>query len=172
MKNRMYLGAAVEDRLGWASYTADTSEERENFDAMCTAWAAHEQRLAGGETIRGRAFPQRNSSPVPPRASPSDEDADATLRARDDRRSQHVYHSHSHTHIAISPNVPAGIDKLPRRKSAPTRNPRRPSTAGAAPASPPLPTPPPSIQSSRLSEPELESPPTSRTGRIFVAWKA
>lgn len=165
----MYLDAVIEDRLGWAPHTAGTSEERETFDAMCAAWDAYQNRLAAGETMRGRLYPQRTSSPAPPRAS--DGDADATLRARDDRRAYHV--SHSHTHIAS----PLGeVDKLPRRKSAPTRVPRRPSTAGADGPPPPLPTPPPSIQSSRLSaslsEPEPESPPTSRTGRIFVAWKA
>ncbi|KAI0693436.1 hypothetical protein C8T65DRAFT_744710 [Cerioporus squamosus] len=172
MQHRMYLGAVVEDRLGWASHQAGTSEERETFHAMCAAWAAYQQRQAAGETIRGRLYPQRNSSPVPPRPRASDEDADATLRVRDDRHAYHVYHSHSHTHIAISPSPLAEVDRLPRRKSAPTRNPRRPSTAGADPPTPPLPTPPPSIQSSRSCEPEPESPPTSRTGRIFVAWKA
>ncbi|RDX50325.1 hypothetical protein OH76DRAFT_1482460 [Lentinus brumalis] len=168
MKNRMYLDAAVEDRLGWAPHTAGTTEERETFDAMCAAWDAYQQRQAAGETIRGRLYPQRNSSPAPPHARASDGDADATLRARDDRR---AYHAHSH----VAPSLPGEVDKLPRRKSAPTRNPRRPSTANAD-IPPPLPTPPPSIQSSRLSsslcEPEPESPPTSRTGRIFVAWKA
>ena len=161
MKTRMYLGAAAEDRLGWASHPPSTSEERENFEEMCTAWAEYEHRIASGATVRGRAFSKRNSSPVPPVSRQSDldeEDPDATVRGRADPRS--IHHAHSQSHFISTVEA----DRLAHRTSAPSRKLARPMTAGSTPLS--------SIPSSRLSEPEQESPPSSRTGRIFVAWKA
>lgn len=167
MKTRMYLGAACEDRLGWAAYPASSNEDTELFEAMSVAWARYEQRLAASPTVRGRAIPNRNSSPAPPpssyrRSEADEEDPDATVRGRGDGR--HVHHAHSHTHIPTPPLL-TDMDGLSRRRSAPSRNSGRPGSSGVAP-------PLPSMASSRLSDQEEESPPSSRTGRIFVAWKA
>ena len=162
----MYLAPATEDRLGWPAYPVTSTEERENFEAMCAAWAEYEHRQAGA-TIRGRAFFRSKRSPSPPplptpRHSTTSDEGEATVRARGGLRiAHHVAHAQSQTHIPPSLIRP-DFDGLSRRKSAPEKPVRplsRPSTDTST--------------SSLLSEPEHENhPPSSRTGRIFVAWKA
>ncbi|KAI0755235.1 hypothetical protein C8Q80DRAFT_1094329 [Daedaleopsis nitida] len=149
MKARMYLGAAAEDRLGWAAHPASSSEEREIFEEMCTAWADYEH--------------QRSSSPVlpTPRQSDVEEDPDATLRGRGHAGAHHRHHAPS-----------SAAEGLVRRSSAPPRHSQPGLRASGAVPLRPVPSAPPA--SSLLSEHEQksESPPCSRTGRIFVAWKA
>ncbi|KAI0373739.1 hypothetical protein BV20DRAFT_1049676 [Pilatotrama ljubarskyi] len=141
MKNRMYLGIAVEDRLGWAAYPPSASEEREEFEAMCNAWDEYERRMSSGSDARGRV-----SSPLAPLPRESNLER-GTVYARAGRQ---------------APSYPVGdADRSARRTSDPAQ-------AGAATA-PPSPRPGYAAPA-RLSEQEI--PPSSRTGRIFVAWKA
>ncbi|KAI1784677.1 hypothetical protein LXA43DRAFT_1077285 [Ganoderma leucocontextum] len=92
MKARMYLGPAVENRLGWPSCPVSRTEERETFEAMCTAWAEYEHRQAHAATTgtpaRPRAFStsKRSPSTPPPLPTPRNsnlfEDGEATPRRR------------------------------------------------------------------------------------------
>ncbi|KAI1794892.1 hypothetical protein LXA43DRAFT_882893 [Ganoderma leucocontextum] len=170
MKTRMYLGPAVEDRLGWPSYPVSRTEERETFEAMCTAWAEYEHRQAHAATTGPPArrcassTSKRSPSPPPPLPTPRNsnlfEDGEATLRRRPGPPAR------SRTCMDTFPMAP-GTNGLLRNKGElekplPVRPRGRPSTATTAN----------STTSSRLSDPEPESPPSCRTGRIFVAWKA
>ncbi|PIL22811.1 hypothetical protein GSI_15506 [Ganoderma sinense ZZ0214-1] len=93
MKARMYLAPAVEDRLGWPSYPATRTEERDTFEAMCTAWAEYEHRQAHAATAaathsraRGFSTSKRSPSPPPPLPTPRNsnlfEESEATRRRR------------------------------------------------------------------------------------------
>ncbi|TBU23182.1 hypothetical protein BD311DRAFT_819838 [Dichomitus squalens] len=165
MKARMYLAPALEDRLGWPAYPVTPTEELETFEAMCAAWAGYEHRQAGA-TIRGSAFFRSKRSPSPPpfptpRHSTTSDEGEATVRGRRGLpTAHHASHAPGQTHIPADPIRPA-FDGLSRRQSAPEKpvsHLSRPSTDTSS--------------SSLLSEPEQEHPPSSRTGRIFVAWKA
>ncbi|KAH9889995.1 hypothetical protein C8Q73DRAFT_147103 [Cubamyces lactineus] len=141
MKSRMFLAAAAEERLAWAS-SASTSQERETFEAMCAAWAEYERRATSGSNTRGRGF--SSSPPLLPRQSrlkAGNPSADADRHA---------------------PASPAGDAEGSAGRTS------EPGQAGAATA-PPSPRPSHAAPS-RVSQDE--PPLTSRTGRIFVAWKA
>ena len=175
MKSHMYLGAALEDRLGWTSFPTSSSEERDTFNAMCVAWSEYERRQVSEATVRARGFPKGEfpSSPI----HRSQDDAEATLRKRvAPGHPLHDHQAHSHTHLPNSNGQPAA-DRSLRRKSAPGR-PASPFIVEGTPAShthahthshpafsPPVPPMP-------LSAEDKEAAPRSRTGRIFVAWKA
>ncbi|KAI0826772.1 hypothetical protein BC628DRAFT_1319286 [Trametes gibbosa] len=144
MNRRMYLSEATEDRLGWAPYSPSTSEERQEFDAMCSAWADYERRTSPGTSTRAHGdSPSSTTSLFRPgglETEPPHANADL------------------HEHSSLSD----GADGSARRTS---------ESAQASPR-----TAPPSPISSHVGPTDLseeeEHPPSSRTGRIFVAWKA
>ncbi|KAI0771188.1 hypothetical protein BD413DRAFT_476314 [Trametes elegans] len=146
MKSRMYLSAAIEDRLGWPPYPPSSSEERETFEAMCAAWAEYERRVQSGTGTRARGF--SSLARPPPRESvpetdcpPVDEDLHASSYRTGD------------------------ADGSARRSSA-----RAQTVYGAAATTAP-PSPNPGFATpAHLSEDDASL--SCRTGRIFVAWKA
>ncbi|KAI0632418.1 hypothetical protein C8Q77DRAFT_922881 [Trametes polyzona] len=143
MKYRMYLAAATEDRLEWAPYAPSTSEEREVFEAMCAAWADYERRVSPGSSSPARGF-SSSGSPLP---SQSDLEGGS---------------SHSSADLLSRSSRSAGdADGSAGRVGEPlqacgTATPTRTQSGFAGPP--------------RHSE--QDPPPSSRTGRIFVAWKA
>ncbi|KAI0357437.1 hypothetical protein OH77DRAFT_100776 [Trametes cingulata] len=142
MKNRMYLSIAVEDRLGWPAYPPSASEEREEFEAMCNAWTEYERRISSGSNVRARG------------SSPS---ANPLLRQSNLERGGPYAYADRH-----APSYPVGdADRSARRTSEPAQT-------GAVTA-PPSPRPGYAAPARLPSE---DIPPSSRTGRIFVAWKA
>ncbi|KAI0669238.1 hypothetical protein C8Q78DRAFT_203779 [Trametes maxima] len=144
MKSRMYLGAAVEDRLGWASYSPSSSEERETFEAMCAVWAEYERCVSSGSSTRGRSF----LPPAPPLARQSAPETENAQRDAD----RHA------------PSSYAGDGNGSARRTS------DPGQTGAASA-PPSPRPGYAAPTSLFSLFE-EDGESSRTGRVFVAWKA
>ena len=45
MEDYLGFGAVLEDRLGWRPVPASRSEERQEYDAMCDAWADYQDVL-------------------------------------------------------------------------------------------------------------------------------
>ncbi|KAH9851526.1 hypothetical protein C2E23DRAFT_732734 [Lenzites betulinus] len=142
MSRRMYLSEATEDRLGWSPYSPSTSEERQDFNAMCAAWAEYERRASPGTSTRPHAD-SRSTTSLSQRSGLDTESSRATA-------DPHVHSSR-----------PDDADGSARRASA--------SVHSGARTAPPSPI---STHAAPTDLSEEEPPPSSRTGRIFVAWKA
>ena len=198
MKSRMHLGAALEDRLGWASFPISASEERDAYTAMCAAWAAHVRRTADADaTVRAKAQTKTKTQlPSPPPQRRGHADSHAQAYAHDEYDGATVrpaagahpllrlHHAQSHTHLPAH-TTPAPLDgpggedahlqRSARRKSAPGR----PALSSLSPAPAPASASALLLPSERLTtaasavvvEEERAAAPSARTGRVFVGWK-
>ncbi|OSD07516.1 hypothetical protein PYCCODRAFT_1463755 [Trametes coccinea BRFM310] len=142
MKSRMYLGTALEDRMGWGPCSPSTSEERESYEAMCAAWAEYERRVKAGSNTRSRGF---SSSPSP-------------LSRQSNLRTE-VPLAHDDNHML--PPLSFDAERAPRRTSEPGHTSVKTAPSNSWPG-----------YAAGPSLSEDSPPPSSRAGRIFVAWKA
>ncbi|KAH9936658.1 uncharacterized protein B0H18DRAFT_1114020 [Fomitopsis serialis] len=69
MEDCLGFDAVLEDRLGWNPVSLSRSEERMEFDAMCDAWADHQEVLARSRTSSGKDSVPRLSTPPLTRSS-------------------------------------------------------------------------------------------------------
>ncbi|KAH9841838.1 uncharacterized protein C8Q71DRAFT_350714 [Rhodofomes roseus] len=68
MEDCLGFNAVLEDRLGWKPVPVSRSEERMEFDAMCDAWAEHQDLRANSTSFSNDVAP-RLSIPSVPRSS-------------------------------------------------------------------------------------------------------
>lgn len=71
MEDYLGFGAVLEDRLGWRPVPASRSEERQEFDTICAAWADYQEVLARASGSYDKGGIPRSSTHSLPHSSTS-----------------------------------------------------------------------------------------------------
>lgn len=71
MEDYLSFGAVLENRLGWRPVPASRSEERQEYDAICDAWADYQDVLAKASGSYDKSGIPRSSTHSLPRSATS-----------------------------------------------------------------------------------------------------